>query len=236
MPDRRYNDDEVSVIFAKAAEGPQTPAVQTPNSQGLTLAELQDIGREVGIPADAVAQAARLLEIQPRARARTLLGLPIGVERTIELGRWMSDAEWELLVVRLREEFRARGSVGGSGSFRQWSNGNLQALLEPTPTGHRLRFSTYRRNARVSITAGLATLGVTAALGIVSAASGSFASAATEIVIMSAIGIGMIANGALRLPGWARLRARQFEMVGATTLEAPAPSPPQLPPRPTPRP
>ena len=123
MSDRRYDDEEVAAIFLKAAEGPQTPPLQLPRDEGLTLADLQDIGREVGIPPEAVAQAAQSVDLGPRGASQTFLGLPIGVERTIPLNRWLTEGEWEHLVVELREVFNARGTVSSSGSFRQWTNG-----------------------------------------------------------------------------------------------------------------
>ena len=62
MSERRYNDEEVAAIFLRAAEEPQAAPVRVPREEGLTLRELQEIGREVGIPPDAVAQAAQTVE------------------------------------------------------------------------------------------------------------------------------------------------------------------------------
>jgi hypothetical protein len=213
MTDRRYDDDEVAAIFQKAAEGPQSAPLQSAREEGMTLAELQDIGREVGISPDAVANAARSLENRPRASARSFLGLPIGVERTVVLDRRLTEAEWERLVVELREVFNARGSVKSDGSFRQWTNGNLQALLEPTATGHRLRLSTVKGNVRLSLAAGTAILGVSAVMAITAAAAGNLGTVLPQIALMSFLGVGAIANGALRLPGWARLRERQMDAI-----------------------
>ena len=148
MTDRRYDDDEVAAIFAKTAEGPQNAPLQAASHEGMTLAELQDIGREVGIAPDAVARAAQALAIRPTTDAQTFLGMPLEVGRTIELGRKLTDAEWEHLVGELRVVFKARGKVSSGGSLRQWTNGNLQALLEPTPTGQRLRLSTRKGDVR----------------------------------------------------------------------------------------
>src|SRR5437870_5501660 len=105
MNERRYNEAEVAAIFRVATEGAQTPAVGRPREEGLTLSDLQSIVNEVGIAPDAVAQAAHALDVQRPTAARTLLGLPIGVERTIALHRTLSDADWDLLVVELREVF-----------------------------------------------------------------------------------------------------------------------------------
>src|SRR4029078_13202650 len=103
MSERRYDDDEVAAIFRAAAEDRRLPAGSSSGDDGLTLAELQAIGREVGISADDVASAAIALDVKGAATQRTVLGFPIGVARTVELNRRLSDEEWELLVVRLRE-------------------------------------------------------------------------------------------------------------------------------------
>jgi hypothetical protein len=226
---RRYNDEEVAAIFLTAAEGPQPPPLHPPHDQGLTLTELQEIGREVGISPDAVARAARSLDLRGRAMSRTFLGLPIGVGRTVALNRWLSDEEWEQLVGELRDVFNARGTVRSQGSLRQWTNGNLHALLEPTPSGHRLRLGTLHANARASMTAGVALLGISAALAVATAVGGSVGHAVSGIVFLGAAGLGLFANGAFRLPGWARLRGRQMEGITAR-IALPAGSPPPHPP------
>src|SRR6185436_16115829 len=127
----------------------------------------------------------------------TFLGLPIGVARTVHLNRRLTDEEWERLVVQLREVFNARGRTRSDGSLRQWTNGNLQVLLEPTETGHRLRFGTVHGAARAAIVA------------ISSAVGGHFGEALPGIATMLFGGLGMITSGAVRLPRWARLRQRQ---------------------------
>ncbi len=229
MADRRYNDKEIAAIFRAATEGPPpAPQREVPRDEGLTLADLQAIGREVGIPADAIAQAARALEVRRGPDARTLFGLPIGVRRTVDLNRRLSDAEWERLVVQLREVFEARGVTRSDGSLRQWTNGNLQVLLEPTETGHRLRFGTVHGGARASIGAGTATIGVSAVLAMSTALSGHVADAAPGIAFLFVVGVGMIASGALRLPRWARLRGRQMEAIAARVGLPPPSNPPAV--------
>jgi hypothetical protein len=224
MPERRYNDEEAAAIFLSAAEGPGPAPLHAPRDQGLTLADLQNIGREVGIPPDAVAQAAQSLALRARAPSRTFLGLPIAVGRTVELDRRLTDGEWEQLVVALRETFDARGTVTSTGALRQWTNGNLHALLEPTATGHRLRLGTLNGSARGAMRSGLAFLGVAAAVTLASLLGGAFGNALPGIGFLAIAGAGLFANGALRLPSWARLRERQMEAI-AGRLIPPAPSP-----------
>lgn len=232
MTDRRYTDEEVAAIFLKAAEGPEAPPLQPLRSAGLTLAELQDIGREVGIEPVAVAQAARALELRGRAAARTFLGLPVGVERTVGLERRLTDEEWERLVVELREVFQAGGTVSAQGSLRQWTNGNLHVVLEPAAAGSRLRLGTTKGSARALMSSGLAVGGMAGAVAIASAAGGDVAAGLPGIALLAAAGVGMFASGALRVPGWARRRGHQFEeIVARLSLPVAAPTAERPPPR-----
>src|SRR6266550_6396455 len=227
MADRRYNDKEIAAIFRAAAEeGPQSPQREVARDEGLTLAELQSIGTEVGISSEAVAQAARAVDVRVGAASRTFLGLRIGVARTVNLNRRLTDEEWERLVVQLREVFNARGRTRSDGSLRQWTNGNLQVLLEPTATGHRLRFGTTHGAARGAIGVGFAFLGVTATIAVATALSGTFVSAVPGMAFLFLSGAGFIASGALRLPRWARLRERQMEVLAAQVAGPPPPAGP----------
>lgn len=221
MSERRFTDEEVDAIFRIASDERSLVERQLPSQEGLTLADLQAIARDVGIAPDAVARAAGAVDVQSQASGRTFLGLPIGVGRTVELNRKMSDAEWERFVVQLREVFHARGSTRSDGTLRQWTNGNLHVLLEPTAKGHRLRFGTYNAAARASMTAGLAALGMTVATAIATGVSGTLVHAVPGVMFLGLAGLGMIANGAARLPGWARLRGRQMEQLAAEVAASP---------------
>jgi hypothetical protein len=222
MSERRYNDDEVAAIFHAAADDRQLPAKSSSGDDGLTLADLQAIGREVGISADAVASAAIAIDVKRAATQRTFLGLPIGVSRTVELNRRITDDEWELLVVRLREVFHARGRTSSEGSLRQWTNGNLHVLLEPTETGQRLRFGTFNAAAQASIRTGLLSVGAVWVMAVATALNGTVAHAAPMLALVGTIGVGLIANGVLRLPRWAKLRGQQMEALAAGVAASPS--------------
>lgn len=225
MTERRYTEEESSSIFYVAAKGPSASLQHPSRADGLTLADLQAIGREVGISPDAVAYAAQTLEVRKGAVSRTLLGLPIGVERRVTLHRRLTDQEWEQLVVRLREVFRARGSIRSDGSLRQWTNGNLHVLLEPTPTGDRLRLGSLNGGATASLRLGLFALGGAAFFAIANL-GGHVASIGT-IAGLVAGGVALLANGALRLPAWARLRGRQMEDLAAQLALPPGSATPE---------
>jgi hypothetical protein len=214
MADRKFNDEEIAEIFQRASEGPKGASMQRTGDEGMTLAELQDIGREVGISAEAIDSAAKSLDIRPRAGTRTFLGFPVGVERTIELGRRLTEDEWERLVVELREVFGARGTVSASGSFRQWTHGNLQALLEPTQHGQRLRLRTTKGSFPTSMAAGGMMLFAGIFTAVATGLAGHFAGAAAiDAAIFSAVGTGIMGSAALRLPSWARLRGQQMDSI-----------------------
>jgi len=215
MTERRYSEDEVSAIFERAAEAQLSVRRALPPGEGLTLTDLRAIGREVGIPAELIDLAARSVGRRGKDASRTFLGLPLGVGRTVELDRRLTDDEWERLVVDLRETFDARGTLRSDGSLRQWTNGNLQALLEPTPTGHRLRLRTVMGGARGMMTLGLGLLGVTASVVIASAVTGHVAEALAGTGSLMVAGAALFAVGAARLPMWAKTRRRQMEGVAA---------------------
>ena len=158
----------------------------------------------------------------PRLSSQRFLGLPIGVGRTVEFDRPISDAEWEGLVADLRTTFNAHGVVRYDGPFRQWSNGNLQALVEPTRTGHRLRLQTVKGGSRSQMGAGSLLLGGAAAVFIMDVVipavhkPGAFAAAG----FIALMGLGMFASGSLLVPGWAKRRGEQFDAIIARLSEA----------------
>lgn len=220
MTERRYDDDEVAEIFRKAAEGPQALPHQLASDAGMTLAELQEIGREAGLSPEAVASAAKSITVRPQGGVKRYMAMPVRVERAIDLPRKLTDAEWDQLVVRLRETFNARGAVSASGSFRQWTNGNLQALLEPTPTGNRLRLSTVRASSIFSMNVGAGLVGFSALLATINGIAGHLATTWPGIAMIASMGAGAFALTGLQLPSWARRRARQMdELTSQLALE-----------------
>ncbi len=230
MTERRYTDDEVAEIFRAAAEDPHT-SLPEPQPDGLTLADLQAIGRDVGIAPEAVARAAQVVAVRRGAVSRTLLGLPIGVERRVHLGRRLTDDEWEHLVVELRDVFHARGRLRVDGSLRQWTNGNLYVLLEPTPAGDRLRLGSVHGGATASIHLGLVIAAVGTVMSLANLVTGQAVDPGTLTVLLAG-GATLFANGALRLPRWARLRAQQMESLAAQLALPTDTRPPGSPPLP----
>jgi len=213
-PERRYTDDEVAEILDRATESPTGSSLGSPSATGMTLAELQDIGNEVGIPKDAIARAAASLDRPlPDAIAhRTFLGTTVGVGRSVDLPRPLTDEEWNRLVVDLRMTFDAKGKIRQEGAFRQWTNGNLQALLEPTASGERLRLRTVKGSAMPGMGVGGAMM-VGAAIGGMIAFFTGTAAAAVDLSMLAATGAALFGYARIPLPNWARTREQQMEDV-----------------------
>ncbi len=223
MPDRRYTDAESTTIFQLAAEGSSALPDHALHSDGLTLADLKSIGLEVGISPEAVAHAALTLDVRQGAVSRTLVGLPIGVERRVTLRHRLTDEEWRRLVVQFRDVFKARGRAESDGSLRQWTNGNLYVLVEPTSAGDRLRLGSVNGRATAALRLGIVSLGGAAVVAIADLLGGHFTDVGTIAGLVTG-GVVMLAMGALPLRGWARLRERQMEDFAAQLALPPAPA------------
>ena len=227
MTQRRYTDDEVAAIFEAATEGLRSTALQRGSPDGLTLADLQQIGVQVGLAPDVVAQAAQQLELRPQSASETFLGMPVGVERTVTLNRFLTDREWENLVGELRAVFRANGKSSTSGSFRQWSNGNLRATLEPTEHGHQLCLSTFKGSARPVMAVGAGAAAAGAMVWVTAILAGQLnAGTLLGTALLAGGGIALAASNALRLKSWAALRGRQLESIASRVAMASASLPP----------
>ncbi|HWL39783.1 MAG TPA: hypothetical protein VNO75_06050 [Gemmatimonadaceae bacterium] len=213
MAERRFNEAEAAAIFECAAEAQQSRQHQLPSGEGMTLTELQAIGREVGISPEQVAHAARALELGGQPASRHFMGLPVGVGLTVDLNRNLTEEEWERVVGDLRQTFDARGTLTREGSLRGWSNGNLQAFVEPGAKGHRLRLRTFKSDAPGMIGGGIAVLGVAVTAIIAATLGGAIDEVGFLLGAVATAGAAMIGSAAFRLPGWAELRRRQMEEV-----------------------
>lgn len=220
--ERRFKEEEIRAIFRTAtespesAESPDSTRSTIPSGGDLTLRDLQEIGMEVGIRPEQITAAALALdkrqEVAPR---RTYLGMPIAVGRMVDLPRAPTDREWAILVSELRETFRARGKMVSHGDLREWHNGNLHALIEPTQTGYRLRLSTLKTSAVPTVTAGIAALVYGFVMLIALLLTGQVLDAFISPALLLALGATAVGYGAIQLPAWAREREKQMEHIVA---------------------
>ncbi len=212
MDERRYADDEVAEILEAAAQAFGPGGRGLAREQGLSLAELQAIGAEVGIAPERIAQAALALDLRGAAAPRrTHLGLPVSVGRTVDLPRAPTDREWETLVAELRQTFGAHGKDRSSGGLRAWTNGNLRAYVEPTDEGHRLRLGTTKGDGEALGRMGVA--GVLGGLLMLAFLSLTAVEGAGMGLFIALMGVLVLAANAVRLPRWAAEREAQMEYI-----------------------
>jgi hypothetical protein len=119
MSERRFNDQEVAKILESALSENMDRALPARTSEGMTLAELQDIAREVGIDPVGVERAALALS-EPAGRRSPMLGAPTTVqhERTVE-GE-VSQEHMQELVTTIRRVMARQGVVSVELDSLEW--------------------------------------------------------------------------------------------------------------------
>jgi hypothetical protein len=214
MTERRYGDEEVREIFSLATTGGTRDRSLPAESGGLTLDELQRIGQEAGIDPAQVAHAAEKLDARGKpAPVQRVFGLPIGLSRVVDLPRAPTDREWEQLISQFRTTFGSQGHTTTSGGLREWSQGNLHISVEPTEHGEQLRLST-RNEAAVALNGfGLLMGTMSVIMGAVVAGAGKPEKALAVLGMFGGMGLAAFAANVVRLPSWARERARQMEAI-----------------------
>jgi hypothetical protein len=222
LPADRFNEDQAAAIFARAAEAEVSGRQPSSATGGMTLAELQEIGKEAGLSPEAVAQAAASLRSAATpAPAPTFLRVPIGVARTVALERPLSDEEWGGLVAELRTTFNADGRVRSDGNFREWRNSNLRVSAGPAPGGYQVDMRTSKGSARSLMTAGGIMAGISGALLAIGTLTGSMAPGdIRDITPILTVGAGLFGAGVLQVPAWARRRRQQFERIAERLRDA----------------
>lgn len=225
--ERRYTEQEVAAIFERASKAQQAAHRNLPSGEGLTLAEPQQIGRDTGITPEFIARAAAVEQTVQAWPRETYLGFPVGVSRSVDLPRPLTDEEWGRLVADLRETFRAQGRTSQDGALREWTNGNLRAVIEPTEGGHRLRLSTLKGTAKMAIGNGLAASVVGLSFLLVMGISDDLEAVSIALLLMMLValfGLGSLGYTGVRLRGWAAERERQMEEIIARAVELAGPA------------
>ena len=143
---RHFSEEEARRIFARAAERQhRRPAL----GEGLTLEDLQAIGREAGIdPAHVAAAAAEdATPYQPPMWA----GVPLRTQRVRRLVGPVDDAAWGRVLDVLRERHQTPGAVEHIGDRRSWTayEGSLQ--------GERVRIETTSEGTELTVESGVAS-------------------------------------------------------------------------------
>lgn len=216
--ERRYEDHEIRQILELASGHEDRPARSLAAGDGLTLAELQEVALEVGLPPDRITQAAIAFERRGQlAPRRTTIGLPTSIGRVVPLPCSPSDREWELLIAELRTTFGEKGEATSQGGLREWSHGTLHALIEPTETGHRLRLADSSVAVGGIILGGLVVAFALLVL-LVLLGKGDPGYKLAVPAFLALLGGSLAAGSALSLPRWARDQERRMEHIGSRAV------------------
>ena len=225
MAERRYSEEEVAKIIEAAVRGAdeRRGALEPTNARprGMSLAEIQEIGAEVGIPADAIAAGAAAIDLGESSVGvtGTTLGVPHGVAGSVPLPRELTDREWGILVGHLRETFNAIGKTESEGGMRSWRNGNLQFRVEPTATGTVLRMRTRKADGQAIPQLAMGLSGFTAAFAGAMLLLGEPRLAVVMTVAMIPLILGFVYQGKVVLPRWGEKRKAQMGEVATFVLE-----------------
>ncbi|HSK19034.1 MAG TPA: hypothetical protein VK912_07825 [Longimicrobiales bacterium] len=221
MPADRFNEEEAAAIFARAAEAEASGHRPASTTGGMTLAELQEIGREAGLQPEAVAQAAESLRrTDTHTPAPKFLRLPIGVARTVPLERPLTDEEWGELVMQLRSTFNAGGRVDSAGNFREWRNGNLRVTAAPVAGGYQVDMRTSKGSARSLMTTGGIMAVLSGGLVVVGRLAGGIGPDPDSLTTMFTVGSALFGVGVLQIPIWARRRREEFDRIADRLRDA----------------
>lgn len=225
---RTFTEDEARDVFARAAREQQA-AHEATATAGLTLDELQEIGRASGLDPAFVARAAQAVALGKPETHRAALGpVPTAVGRTVRLAEAPSDALWERLVADARRTFRAKGRIVAAGAEREWRNSNLRVTLAPDGSGSRLAVETRRTDVAPF-------LGLAAFVALAGTLSALFGLRGGDVTAgMLALTLSLAVAGAVwaRQRSWAATRERQMqeitERAGASVASPVAEAPPHV--------
>lgn len=197
---RRYTEDEVALILRRAAE----LDVHSGGGRELTLAEVQDIAREAGIPPEQVVRAARTVE-RPHADAfAPILGAPTTFARNAEVPGMVPEASYPELVQIIRDAFERHGRSGHALSGMEWKAadgfGGFAVSIRPTTDGTKVQVRVRRADAATVtyLLSGIGWLVITSLLGDV-------LNPATAAEYLLLIGGGTVSAYATARAVWSRL-------------------------------
>lgn len=120
-PTRRFTDQEVALVLQRAAEIEERRATTSP-SRGLTVKELRDIARDVGLSPEVIDEAIRTVHVSGRAPARSLLGAPLSHKLVRGVPGVLSEASLQALVRLLEEQVEATGTVTEALGTVRWTS------------------------------------------------------------------------------------------------------------------
>lgn len=219
--DRRYTDQEVALVLQRAAEIEERRAGASA-TRGLTLRELHEIARDVGLSPAVIDEAVLAVETGARPHAGSLLGAPLSGKTARGLPTRLDEAALRRLIRLVEEQVEATGTVTEALGTVRWTS---------VPSGHK-----FAGTVQVSVSSGEQETqiqvvhrypeGLRAVLHFLPAAWGGMlgaalaASAALTPLAVIGVGAGVAALGAgLGRAAWQALARRRDRLVHAIATE-----------------
>ncbi|MDT0631747.1 hypothetical protein RQM47_05505 [Rubrivirga sp. S365] len=216
MPER-FSEEDARRIFARAAERQQAAE---PAAEGLSLAELQEVGRAAGLdPAHVAAAVAEVRGAPAPAPPATFLGVDVEPRASRVIPGGVTDEVWEQMVARLRQTFKSKGTPTDVGRIREWTSGpnsSLYATVEPVPEGTRVTLTTSKASEAAQHRMVAALFGTMAAafafLGVFSEGGGD-AGFWAFVSIFAALAVALPLLGRQSQKRWHQRRQGQFDAL-----------------------
>lgn len=175
MTERRYSDEEMALILRQASRAPDSGTALA-REGGITLPELKEIAREVGIdPGQVELAAARLESLRP-GKPVPLLGTPVAPQFEREVPVEVREEHLGDLVTTIRRVMERRGITNAELGTFEWrardANGGRYVSIRPGEGSTSIRVFGNFRDAVLThflgggIFSGLLTLGALGQLGV----------------------------------------------------------------------
>lgn len=131
--ERKFSDEETKAIIQRALEIQQNKTSSIKNADGVDIADLTVIGRELGIDHSVIRQAASDLEGQANNRKnRRLLGAPVRPEERIFLHGSLPEEELRELSAGISGITGEAGHGSATGGHLSWNSGAYYAMRTGT--------------------------------------------------------------------------------------------------------
>ena len=206
-PSRRFTDREVALVLRKAVELDEQRG--SGDGGGLSIGDLREIGKEVGISADAIDRAAQTLE-RPLAPGYRLAGAPLVHKAIRAVPAELSEEAIAELVRVIDEETDTNGAVSEAlGSVRWIGSDRLKSkLVAVTPRDGETTIQVVEKTVvrlRNAVTLVPALWGVILAMPAIAVTGGLLGAA-------MGVGAAVLGGGAGRAV-WSALSARSARRV-----------------------
>lgn len=127
----RFSKKEIGSLVHRATELHEDAVGET--AESLSLEEIEEIGGELGIPAEYLREAAgEMARTQSASPVFSFLGGPFVIDHVFVVDETISDDQWEEVVLELR---RATGGIGqftDVGQTREWSRSTWDGAITKT--------------------------------------------------------------------------------------------------------